>query len=71
MQRFTIGDFVRLRIGGEVMLIVAPDALKPHHWICSWVDQEGQVQTSSIDFHLLRYVGPSYPSPNKSVSPDQ
>jgi|GEM_PF-6685239 len=50
MQRFSIGDFVRLSVGGEAMVIVAQDALKTNHWICSWVDKEGHVQTSSIDF---------------------
>jgi uncharacterized protein YodC (DUF2158 family) len=56
---FSVGDFVRLMIGGETMVIVKSDALQTDHWICSWVDSKGQLQRSSIDQDLLKYVAPS------------
>ena len=67
MRQLAIGDFVRLQIGGEPMVVVRADALKANHWICSWVNRHGQVQTSSIHQTLLRYIGSSDPAQDRKV----
>jgi uncharacterized protein YodC (DUF2158 family) len=59
-EKFSIGDFVRLAIGGEAMVLVKPDGIQEGNWICSWVDRDGNVQLSSVNVSLLKYIGPSH-----------